>query len=112
VSGGVITEVGKRAAILEKYRPATLIDEPDSIVIPGMINGHRHLLCCAKGAMPEVGARNVRRQQMAGAGRTPPCAFSSLHFVVKATALGRRRPVKRARALSRHLQAKSYEMGG
>ena len=55
VSGGVITEVGKRAAILAKYRPATLIDEPDSIVIPGMINGHRHLLCCAKGAMPEGG---------------------------------------------------------
>jgi len=55
VSGGVIAEVGKRAAILAKYRPATLIDEPDSIVIPGMINGHRHLLCCAKGAMPEGG---------------------------------------------------------
>ncbi|MDR3560067.1 MAG: hypothetical protein P4N59_01310 [Negativicutes bacterium] len=31
-------------------------------------------------AMPDVGARNVRRRQMAGAGRTPPCAFSSLHF--------------------------------
>jgi len=55
VSGGVIVEVGKRTAILQKYRPATLIDEPDSIVIPGMINGHRHLLCCAKGAMPEGG---------------------------------------------------------
>jgi 5-methylthioadenosine/S-adenosylhomocysteine deaminase len=54
-SGGVIAEVGKRAAILEKYQPATLIDEPDSIVIPGMVNGHRHLLCCAKGAMPEGG---------------------------------------------------------
>jgi predicted amidohydrolase YtcJ len=60
VSGGVITEVGKRAAILVKYRPATLIDEPDSIVSPGMINGHRHLLCCAKGAMPE-GGRRCRR---------------------------------------------------
>jgi len=55
VSGGVITEIGKRAAILAKYRPAALIDEPGSIVIPGMINGHRHLLCCAKGAMPEGG---------------------------------------------------------
>jgi 5-methylthioadenosine/S-adenosylhomocysteine deaminase len=55
VSGGVITEVGKRAAILAKYRPSMLIDEPDAIVIPGMINGHRHLLCCAKGAMPEAG---------------------------------------------------------
>src|SRR6185437_7672312 len=26
-----------------------------SIVIPGLVNGHRHLLCCAKGAMPEGG---------------------------------------------------------
>jgi cytosine/adenosine deaminase-related metal-dependent hydrolase len=55
ISGGVIVAVGKRAAILAGYRPATLIDEPDSIVIPGMTNGHRHLLCCAKGAMPEGG---------------------------------------------------------
>jgi 5-methylthioadenosine/S-adenosylhomocysteine deaminase len=55
VSAGVITEVGKRPAILAKYAPATLIDEPESIVIPGMVNGHRHLLCCAKGAMPEGG---------------------------------------------------------
>jgi hypothetical protein len=44
--------------------------------------------------MPDVGARNVRRQQMAGAGRTPPCAFSSLHFA-KATVLAVSRPVKK-----------------
>jgi hypothetical protein len=37
--------------------------------------------------MSEAGARNVRQQQTAGAGRTPPCTFSSLHFVVKATVL-------------------------
>jgi hypothetical protein len=43
-------------------------------------------------------------------GRTPPCAFSSLHFA-KATVLGRQRPVKRARAISRHLNAKSYQWG-
>ncbi len=55
VDGGAIIKVGKRAAILAEYRAATLIDEPDSIVIPGMTNGHRHLLCCAKGAMPEGG---------------------------------------------------------
>ena len=55
VAGGVIAAVGKRDTILAKYRPATLIDEPRSIVIPGMVNGHRHLLCCAKGAMPEGG---------------------------------------------------------
>jgi len=55
ITGGVIVAVGKRADILERYRPGTLIDEPDSIIIPGMTNGHRHLLCCAKGAMPEGG---------------------------------------------------------
>lgn len=55
IAGGVIAEVGKRDAILAKYQPATLIDEPRSIVIPGLVNGHRHLLCCAKGAMPEGG---------------------------------------------------------
>jgi cytosine/adenosine deaminase-related metal-dependent hydrolase len=55
ITGGVIVEVGKRADILGRYRPATLIDEPEAIIIPGMTNGHRHLLCCAKGAMPEGG---------------------------------------------------------
>jgi 5-methylthioadenosine/S-adenosylhomocysteine deaminase len=55
IAGGVIAAVGKRDGILARYRAATLIDEPDSIIIPGMTNGHRHLLCCAKGAMPEGG---------------------------------------------------------
>jgi cytosine/adenosine deaminase-related metal-dependent hydrolase len=55
VTGGVIVAVGKRGDILAQYRPATLIDEPEAIIIPGMTNGHRHLLCCAKGAMPEGG---------------------------------------------------------
>jgi 5-methylthioadenosine/S-adenosylhomocysteine deaminase len=55
ITGGVIVAVGKRADILERYRPGTLIDEPEAIIIPGMTNGHRHLLCCAKGAMPEGG---------------------------------------------------------
>jgi hypothetical protein len=36
VRDGVIVEVGKRAAMRRAYRPAELIDEPDSIVIPGM----------------------------------------------------------------------------
>jgi 5-methylthioadenosine/S-adenosylhomocysteine deaminase len=55
ITGGVIVAVGKRADILARYRPGTLIDEPEAIIIPGMTNGHRHLLCCAKGAMPEGG---------------------------------------------------------
>ena len=53
IRDGVIVAVGKRQAILDDHRAATVIDEPDSIVTPGLTNGHRHLLCCAKGAMPE-----------------------------------------------------------
>ncbi|MQY25823.1 amidohydrolase family protein [Nocardia aurantia] len=55
VADGVVVAVGHRADILAGHRAATLIDEPDAIVLPGMTNGHRHLLCCAKGAMPEGG---------------------------------------------------------
>ena len=55
ITGGVIVAVGKRADILARYRPGALIDEPEAIIIPGMTNGHWHLLCCAKGAMPEGG---------------------------------------------------------
>ena len=36
-------------------RPAGSIDAPDGVITPGLVNGHRHLLCCAKGAMPEGG---------------------------------------------------------
>src|SRR5271163_2420965 len=36
-------------------RDGRLIDAPDGVIIPGLVNGHRHLLCCAKGAMPEGG---------------------------------------------------------
>jgi cytosine/adenosine deaminase-related metal-dependent hydrolase len=55
VNDGLIVEVGQRADILARYTPKRLIDSPDGVIIPGMVNGHRHLLCCAKGAMPEGG---------------------------------------------------------
>jgi 5-methylthioadenosine/S-adenosylhomocysteine deaminase len=55
VDDGLIVEVGQRADILARYAPKRLIDSPDAVIIPGMVNGHRHLLCCAKGAMPEGG---------------------------------------------------------
>jgi 5-methylthioadenosine/S-adenosylhomocysteine deaminase len=55
INGGRIVDVGQRARILSDYRAKKLIDVPDAIIIPGMVNGHRHLLCCAKGAMPEGG---------------------------------------------------------
>ena len=55
IDGGVIVEVGQRADLLSRYTPRRLIDAPDGVITPGLVNGHRHLLCCAKGAMPEGG---------------------------------------------------------
>ena len=55
IDGGVIVEVGQRADLLTRYAPRRLIDAPDGVITPGLVNGHRHLLCCAKGAMPEGG---------------------------------------------------------
>lgn len=53
VDGRTIVAVGKAASIDGAYQPRQRIDRPDAVVLPGMTNGHRHLLCCAKGAMPE-----------------------------------------------------------
>ncbi|GAA2902688.1 amidohydrolase [Pseudonocardia halophobica] len=55
VTDGVIVAVGKAAELDRAYRPTRRIDRPEAVVLPGMANGHRHLLCCAKGAMPEGG---------------------------------------------------------
>jgi cytosine/adenosine deaminase-related metal-dependent hydrolase len=55
IDDGVIVEVGQRADLLARYAPRRLIDAPDGVITPGLVNGHRHLLCCAKGAMPEGG---------------------------------------------------------
>ena len=32
-----------------------MIDTSRMVVTPGLVNGHRHLLCCPKGALPEGG---------------------------------------------------------
>ena len=55
IDEGVIVEVGQRDDLLSRYSPGRLIDAPDGVITPGLVNGHRHLLCCAKGAMPEGG---------------------------------------------------------
>src|SRR5258705_13772567 len=55
IDGGVIVEVGQRADLLTRYTPRRLIDAPDGVITPGLVNGHRHLLCCAKVAMPARG---------------------------------------------------------
>lgn len=63
VTGDTIVAVGKAADLDREFTPARRIDRPDSVVLPGMANGHRHLLCCAKGAMPEGGTtlQSLRR---------------------------------------------------
>jgi 5-methylthioadenosine/S-adenosylhomocysteine deaminase len=55
VTGSTIMDVGKSADLRTRYVADQTIDRPDAVVLPGMVNGHRHLLCCAKGAMPEGG---------------------------------------------------------
>ncbi len=55
IDARVIVEVGQRDDLLSRYSPGRLIDAPDGVITPGLVNGHRHLLCCAKGAMPEGG---------------------------------------------------------
>jgi cytosine/adenosine deaminase-related metal-dependent hydrolase len=53
VSGTKIVDVGQRAELAGRYRARRVVDARDKVTMPGMANGHRHLLCCAKGAMPE-----------------------------------------------------------
>jgi cytosine/adenosine deaminase-related metal-dependent hydrolase len=55
IDGTKIVAVGQRAELAPRYRARRRIDGSDKVTIPGMANGHRHLLCCAKGALPEGG---------------------------------------------------------
>jgi 5-methylthioadenosine/S-adenosylhomocysteine deaminase len=42
VRGTRIVAVGKRANIVGRYRAETLIDEPDSLLTPGLVDSHQH----------------------------------------------------------------------
>ena len=53
VSGSKIVAVGRRADLAARYRASRVIDTSRMVVTPGLVNGHRHLLCCPKGALPE-----------------------------------------------------------
>ena len=55
IDAGVIVEVGQRVDLLTRYAPGRLIDAPDGVITPGLVNGHRHLPRRARGAMPEGG---------------------------------------------------------
>ena len=53
VSGTTILEVGQRSDLETRYRARRVINTSRMVVTPGLVNGHRHLLCCPKGALPE-----------------------------------------------------------
>jgi cytosine/adenosine deaminase-related metal-dependent hydrolase len=53
VSGTSIVAVDDVAGIAQRYQGDTTIDTTDMVVMPGLINGHRHLLTTPKGAQPD-----------------------------------------------------------
>lgn len=53
VRDGVIVEVGRDVDVRARYHTAASVDSSDMVVIPGLINGHRHLLSTPKGAQPD-----------------------------------------------------------
>ncbi|MDA8310998.1 MAG: amidohydrolase family protein [Actinomycetota bacterium] len=53
IRGSAIWSVGRRSDVMASVRPERTIDTSRMVVAPGLVNGHRHLLCCPKGALPE-----------------------------------------------------------
>ena len=53
VNAGVIVDIGPAEQLRERYQPSTYLDTSDMVVMPGLINGHRHLLSTPKGAQPD-----------------------------------------------------------
>jgi 5-methylthioadenosine/S-adenosylhomocysteine deaminase len=53
ISGSKIVDAGSRADIGGRYRGDTEIDATGNVIMPGMVNGHRHILSGARGAAPE-----------------------------------------------------------
>ena len=53
VDGTIIVDVGTSADLTARYRPARTIAAAGQVVIPGLVNGQRHLLSTAKGAQPD-----------------------------------------------------------
>jgi 5-methylthioadenosine/S-adenosylhomocysteine deaminase len=43
VEGDAIVSVGKRAALNKQYPRATVLDFPESAIVPGLVNAHSHL---------------------------------------------------------------------
>ncbi len=53
IRGSKIVDVGGAADLTRRYRATRTIDTSGMVVLPGLINGHRHLLCTPKGAQPD-----------------------------------------------------------
>ena len=53
IAEGRIVQVGKSDEIHQKFRCAKRIGDGTGVVLPGMVNAHRHLLTAPKGAAPE-----------------------------------------------------------
>jgi len=53
VRNGLIAAVGDAQSIAARFRARQVIDCSDKVVMPGLINGHRHLLATPKGAQPD-----------------------------------------------------------
>lgn len=53
ITGSAIVAAGSRAVLGGKYRGRVEISAPDQVILPGMVNGHRHILSGARGAAPE-----------------------------------------------------------
>jgi cytosine/adenosine deaminase-related metal-dependent hydrolase len=53
IRGSKIVAAGSRAELGGRYTGETEIDATDDVILPGMVNGHRHILSGARGAAPE-----------------------------------------------------------
>jgi cytosine/adenosine deaminase-related metal-dependent hydrolase len=53
IAGSKIVAAGGRAELGERYRGDVEITATDNVILPGMVNGHRHILSGARGAAPE-----------------------------------------------------------
>jgi 5-methylthioadenosine/S-adenosylhomocysteine deaminase len=53
IRGSKIVAAGSAADLGERYRGATEISAAGDVILPGMVNGHRHILSGARGAAPE-----------------------------------------------------------
>ncbi len=53
ITGARIDAVGEASEITARFSGATVLDTTNKVVLPGLVNGHRHLLATPKGAQPD-----------------------------------------------------------